>query len=167
MRAMLLERPRPAEESPLRLAEIPPPAPGPGVALVFCALALMAKPNPSSGNVEDQIVQTERAWLAAEASDDLPALRRIVADDFIGTAFGPNVLTKTDIVPPEGASSNRMPKSSLHESTVRVYGDTAVLIGDVVNDDPKQPGSLRVTTVFQKRPQGWQMIAAHLAKAAE
>ena len=88
-----------------------------GVALVFCALALIAKPNPSSGNVEDQIVQTERAWLAAEASDDLPALRRIVADDFIGTAFGPNVLTKTDIVPPEGASSNRMPKSSLHEST--------------------------------------------------
>ncbi len=137
-----------------------------GMALIFCSLALIAKPNPSTDKGEDQIVQTERAWLAAEASDDLPALRRIVADDFIGTAFGPNVLTKTDIVPPEGASSNRMPKSSLRERTVRVYGDTAVLIGNVVNDDPKQPGNLRVTTVFQKRPQGWQMIAAHLARAA-
>src|SRR6266851_2587382 len=30
MRAMLLERPQPAEESPLRLTEIPPPVPGPG-----------------------------------------------------------------------------------------------------------------------------------------
>jgi len=137
-----------------------------GMALIFCSLAPIAKPNPSTDKGEDQIVQTERAWLAAEASDDLPALRRIVADDFIGTAFGPNVLTKTDIVPPEGASSNRMPKSSLRESTVRVYGDTAVLIGNVVNDDPKQPGNLRVTTVFQKRPQGWQMIAAHMARAA-
>ena len=137
-----------------------------GIALLFCSLALIAKPNPSTDKAEDQIVQTERAWLAAEASDDLPALRGIVADDFIGTAFGPNVLTKTDIVPPEGASSNRIAKSSLRESTVRVYGDTAVLIGNVVNDDPKQPGNLRVTTVFQKRPQGWQMIAAHMAKAA-
>ena len=37
--------------------------------------------------------------------------------------------------------------------------------GTVVMDDPKQPGGLRVTTVYQKHPQGWQMIAAHMSPA--
>ena len=43
---------------------------------------------------------------------------------------------------------------------MRVFGDTGVLMG-VINTAAGQP-KVRVTLVFQKRPQGWQMIAAQL-----
>jgi ketosteroid isomerase-like protein len=44
---------------------------------------------------------------------------------------------------------------------VRVFGDTAVLIGVISTGGP-QPKEIHATLVFQKRPQGWQMIAARL-----
>jgi len=109
-------------------------------------------------------VQLERDWLAAEASADMPTQRRLIADDFMGTAFGPGVLTKSDIVPSGGDNANRLPKSFLEESTVHVFGDTAVLMGSVSVDD-KKLGGLRVTTVFQRRRPGWQMIATHMSQA--
>jgi len=129
---------------------------------LLCSLALSGVPTPKA---EDEIIKLERDWLAAEASGDMSTLRHLISDDFIGTAFGPNVLTKMDIVPPDGPGENRIGKSSLRDATVKIFGDTAVLMGTVVMDDPKQPGGLRVTTVYQKHPQGWQMIAAHMSPA--
>jgi ketosteroid isomerase-like protein len=108
----------------------------------------------------------ERDWLTAEAAGDLTTLRRMVADDFIGTSVGPGVLTKNDVVPPaQEDNATRLPKSSLRQSTVRVFGDCAVLMGYVAFDDAKQAGGLRVTSVYQKRGDNWQMIAAHLSTA--
>jgi hypothetical protein len=54
-----------------------------------------------------------------------------------------------------------MPKSRLKESTVRVFGNTAVVMGSVAYETLPQPG-FRFTLVFLNRGQGWQMIAAHL-----
>ncbi len=133
------------------------------LSVVLCSMVL-AWPSTPAPTAEDEIVKLERDWLAAEATGDIQTLRRLVADDFIGTAFGPTVLTKTDVVPPEGAAANRLPKSSLRETTVRVFGDTAVLMGYVAFEDSKQPG-LRVTSVYQKRAEGWELIAAHMSRA--
>ena len=51
-------------------------------------------------------------------------------------------------------------------TSVRVFGDTAVLMGSIKTAGAPQPKDMRVTLVCQKRPQGWQMIAAHLAPGA-
>ena len=120
-----------------------------------------AHPNP----VEDQLRQLEQQWLDAAAVPDLPALRKMFADDFMGTAFGPKVLSKEDIIPPDGNTEQHLPKSSLRQSSVRVYGDTAVLMGNVQAQDATTEG-YRVTTVFQKRTQGWQIIAIHMSRSA-
>ena len=61
----------------------------------------------------------------------MTTLQPLIADDFVGTAFGPGVLAKADVVPAEGGSDNRMLKSSLTESTVRVFGNTVVVMGSV------------------------------------
>jgi ketosteroid isomerase-like protein len=134
------------------------------MSIVLCSL-VAARPSAQAPRVEDEITKLERDWLAAEATGDITTLRHLVADDFIGTSLGPNVLTKDDIVPTQEANTNRLPKSSLRESTVHVFGDCAVLMGHVAMDDAKQPGGLRVTSVYQKRADGWQMIAAHLSPA--
>jgi hypothetical protein len=49
------------------------------------------------------------------------------------------------------------------DTNVRVFGDTAVLMG-VINTAGTPPKQIHVTLVVQRRPQGWQIIAAQLTR---
>jgi len=113
-------------------------------------------------NQGDPVLQLVQAWLNAESEGDSAALDKLIADDFLGTGPGGNILNKTDIVPPGGGERPKMPKSRLKESTVRVFGNTAVVMGSVAYKTLPQPG-FRFTLVFLNRGQRWQIIAAHLA----
>jgi ketosteroid isomerase-like protein len=112
---------------------------------------------------EDDFRKLEQSWLDAAAVPDLPALGKILSDDFMGTAFGGEVLSKSDVVPPSGSSPNHMPKCSLRDSTVRIFGDTAVLMGYVEMQGPQAKQGMRMTTVFQKHGESWQVIAVHMS----
>ena len=134
------------------------------VSIVLLSLLGTAQSNTSSTNVQDEIRKLEQRWLDAAAVPDLPVLRSMFANDFMGTAFGPKVLSKNDIIPRQGPVQNHLPKCSLTSSTVRVFGDTAVLIGDVQPEDANEEG-YRVTTVFQKQGPSWEIIAIHMSAA--
>ena len=99
---------------------------------------------------EDDFRKLEQAWLDAAAVPDLPTLRKMFSEDFMGTSFGGGVLSKHDVVPADGISASHMPKSVLKDSTVRIFGDTAVLMGDVEMQVPQKAEDIRMTTVFQK-----------------
>src|SRR5262249_36770748 len=127
----------------------------PAVYFVFRA----PQPFQSNSKPEDQVLQLERDWLAADGKADTAALRHLVADDFMGGASSGTLLSKEDIIPrsgDHGAFAGAIPT----DTTVRVFGDTAVLMGYVKNADSEL---VRVTLVCQKRAQGWQMIAMQLA----
>jgi len=135
----------------------------------LCVLAF-GRPNAASvpaNLTEDDFRKLEQNWLDAEAGPNLPALRKMFADDFMGTSFGGGVLSKTDVVPPDGTQANHFPKSILRDSTVRIFGDTAVLMGAVEMQVPDKAEQIRMTTVFQKRGEEWQVIAVHMSKAGE
>jgi ketosteroid isomerase-like protein len=111
---------------------------------------------------EDQVAQLERDWLTADGKGDATSLRRIIADDFIGSSFDGGLLSKEDIIPQSGGAggfAGAIPSGT----TVRVFGDTAVLLGAITTGGP-QKGEIRVLLVCQKRSQGWQMIAAHMTR---
>jgi ketosteroid isomerase-like protein len=135
------------------------------VILIMCTCGFtIGQSKPSTSSPEDEIRKLEQQWIDAAARPDLQVLGKIIADNFMGTAFGPGVLTKDDIVPPDGSTENHMPKCSLVDPTVQVFGDTAVLMGNLQPEDQKASG-FRVTTVFQKQAQGWQIIAIHMSPA--
>jgi len=134
-----------------------------GLVVCICLLAF-GRPGTASANMsEDDFRKMEQNWLDAAAGPDLPALRKMFADDFMGTSFGGRVLSKSDIVPHD-ATENHMPKSLLHDSKVHIYGDTAVLMGGVEMQVPQATEEISMTTVFQKRAEGWQVIAVHMSK---
>jgi hypothetical protein len=114
---------------------------------------------------EDDFRKMEQSWLDAASVPDLPTLRKMFSEDFMGTSFGGGVLSKNDVVPADGMSANHFPKSVLKDSTVRIFGDTAVLMGDVEMQVPQKAEDVRMTTVFQKHGDGWQIIAVHMSKA--
>jgi len=140
-----------------------------GLAACLCLLAFARSTtsNAPANMTEDNFRKLEQNWLDAAAGLDLPALRKMVADDFMGTSFGGGVLSKSDVVPAEGTPASHMPKSILRDSTVRVFGDTAVLMGAVEMQVPQKPEEVRITTVFQKRDGDWQVIAVHMSKAGQ
>lgn len=114
--------------------------------------------------VDDELRSIPQRWLDAEARRDRAALDRLIADDFMGAGLGPGILTKDDIVPSEGAGENRFPKSKVEETTARQYDSAAVVMGRLATDDPNGSTKFLFTLVFIKRPQGWQMVAAHLSR---
>jgi len=133
------------------------------LAVGFIASVWVApKSMPQGSNTDDTVLQLVQTWLNAESEGDTAALDKLIADDFIGTGPGGNILNKSDIVPPAGGERPKMPKSHVKESTVRVFGNTAVVMGSVAYETLSQPG-FRFTLVFLNRGKGWQMIAAHLA----
>jgi hypothetical protein len=139
------------------------------LAVVICiSLVALGRRNAhaSTSNMgEDDFRKMEQAWLDAASVPDLPTLRKKVSEDFMGTSFGGGVLSKHDVVPADGITATHMPKSVLKDSTVRSFGDTAVLMGDVEMQVPQKAEDIRMTTVFQKHSDGWQIIAVHMSKA--
>ena len=137
-----------------------------GLALALIAFAGLPFALPSKQATtsivqpEDQILQLERDWLAASGKGDVVLLRRIVADDFMGESTDGRLLSKEDVIPREpGASAfeGALPT----ETNVRVFGNTAVLMSYLKMIDSGE--LVRITHVYQKRAQNWQMIAAQLA----
>jgi hypothetical protein len=64
------------------------------IATVFLALLCPLATAPSNASnvaLQDELRKLEQQWLNAAAIPDLPVLRRMFANDFMGTAFGPNV----------------------------------------------------------------------------
>jgi len=117
----------------------------------------------ASATLEDQVAQLERDWLAADAKGDSAAFDRIVANDFMGSAFNGTMLTKQDIMP-QGGNPGGLAGATPSDTSVRVFGNTAVLIGFLIKGDAANPTRTRVTLVCQKRAQGWQIVAGEMAR---
>ena len=134
-----------------------------GLALGLVAtLAVSVKTMPQDTSGQQMVLQLVQTWLDAESQGDSATLDKLLADDFIGTGPGGNILSKGDIVPPAGEERPKMAKSRVKDSTMRLFGNTAVVMGSVAYETLNQPG-FRFTLVFMDRGKGWQMIAAHLA----
>jgi ketosteroid isomerase-like protein len=140
---------------------------------VFClagcvCLLVFGRPSAAraSGNMtEDDFRKLEQNVLDAAAVPDVPALRKMFSDDFMGTALtGDIVLSKSDVISDSG-TGNQLPKSTLRDSTVHLFGDTAVLMGSVEMQMGQKTQEVRMTTVFQKHGENWQVIAVHMSKA--
>src|SRR5690349_1151947 len=129
-----------------------------GAALTFAQQQTAA----SSNRPEDQIIRVERDWLAADGKGDVASLRQIISDDFMGSSFDGGLLTKEDIIP-EGGGPGGFAGATPGQTNVRVFGDTGVLMG-TINTAGSQSKPIRVTLVCQKRPQGWQIVAAQLGR---
>jgi ketosteroid isomerase-like protein len=131
------------------------------------SVSIMSTGMLSTNMGEGDFRKLEQAWLDAAAVPDLPALRKMFSDDFMGTSFGAGVLGKNDVVPPNGSTATHMPKCVLKDSTVKIFGDTAVLMGAVEMQVPQKSEQIRMTTVFQKHGEDWQVIAVHMSKTPE
>lgn len=127
--------------------------------LAFCISAL-TQTMSKSGSVEDEVVVVERQWLKAASEADANALKQVLAENWIATTPGGDIVHQSDFAGNEAQS--KLPPMNLTSHTVSFFGDTAVLMGQLA--PAGQPdAALNMTAVFQRRAGRWQMIATHLS----
>lgn len=123
-----------------------------------------------AGKDEQDLRRLEDDWLASYQRGDKAAFDPIVSDDFTGTDESGKVRNKA-----QERELIQAPPSSINTSLtnqdvqVRIYSDTAVVIGRIVAKI--QPGGQagitfqsRFTDTFLRRQGRWQVVARHYSR---
>jgi ketosteroid isomerase-like protein len=129
-------------------------------AIVFPAFTQTAK-QPGTADAEQAVLKLTRDWLDAEERHDRATLRRIIADDFQGTAVMGRTVLKDDVIPREGTKTGGL-FVNLRDVKARVFGETAIVTGSGESKSGEK-GELRFTVFYVKRGESWQMVAGHLS----
>jgi len=121
---------------------------------------LLNLPAAAAPDAARQLLDLEQRWLTASMRRDIPALREILADDFVDVTYKDTLRGKADHLKSTLAPTKS--KQTLQELKVRHYGDTGIVTGldDVVAQDGAVNYKVRFTDVFVKRSGRWQAVSA-------
>ena len=121
-------------------------------------------PDPA---VEQQLRDVEQAWIKAENNHDAAALRPILDERFISTFDADEPLDKEGFIKyvTKGAPNPSL-SQTLSNLTIRVAGDTAIVVGtDTVTrtrEGKVLTNVLRYTVTYIRRDGRWRALAEHL-----
>jgi ketosteroid isomerase-like protein len=138
-----------------------------GAALLLAISSLPARGADTKG-VEKAIIQMEKDWTEAGIKKDAAAFDRIVADDWISVDFEGNVVNKAAAIADLKSGASSSASVDLGELKVRVYGDTAIVIGSDTEKSTYKgkdsSGHYVWTDVFVKRNGRWQAVSSQSVK---
>ena len=80
-------------------------------------------------NAEAQTLQAERDFLLAHLNCDVAALDRLMADDYAQSNSVGRVVSKAEAIASFDSGERHWDEAHSNELRVRVYGETAVVIG--------------------------------------
>ena len=124
------------------------------------------KETPQHGNKDEQaVLQALHQWVDALQRNDVAAVERIVADDYIITTAEGTVLNKEQDTAPLKSGEVKFETAATEDVKVRIFGKTAVVtgIGRFKGTYKGRPFTVneRFTDVYVKRRDRWQPVAAH------
>ena len=118
-----------------------------------------------SKSVEDTLIQIEHDWGEALLKADVTAWSRFLGDDWVLTYSDGTLVTKAMALADLKEGALKIESFRLDDLKVRVYGDTAVVTGQITEKskfrDKDTSGVRRFTDVFVKREGRWQAVASH------
>jgi ketosteroid isomerase-like protein len=118
---------------------------------------------------EQAVREQERKYRDAVMKQDVAALGRILADDFVATSSRGEIRDKAkeidDIKP---SPDYKMEAFNLDDMSVRIFGDTAIVTGrstlQVAFRGNSSTSVFRYTRVYVKRNGRWQAVAQQLTR---
>jgi ketosteroid isomerase-like protein len=114
----------------------------------------------------EQVSRLQSELVDAYIHHDISALQRILADDYVFTNDRGQVETKEKVLANFKTGGNRTISSYvIHDPKVRVYGDAAIMTYSYTSKEQykgrEDGGTFRITRVFIRMGNGWQMVAGH------
>jgi hypothetical protein len=127
------------------------------------SLTLTIASGQSAKTAQDDISEATSKWLKNINTGDRSALDATMDERLVATTPGGDVLTKDRLVPDDPSRPvQQLPALTLDSPIVRLYGDTAVLMGRLKSTD-KSAGDLNGTFVYTRQNGSWKLIALHLS----
>ena len=127
-------------------------------------LLLATAASLNAADPKADVLAAMESWKQAMLTKDTAALDRLLHPDLTYSHSDGKTQTKADLLKSPGNNQS----ITFGETTVRVYGDTALVKGPVefVNQTANGPNTvhLSVLHVWLKGPQGWQMVARQATK---
>ncbi len=120
----------------------------------------------NANELKEQVIKFERERLAAFAAADKATFDRMVSDDVTVTHSSGGISTKADLMEAmrPATPEQPLPALTIEEPKVRLYGESAVLTGNLVETarDGRRELVLRFTNTYARHDERWQMVAGQL-----
>ncbi len=140
------------------------------LALVFPALVVGQPKSKESqaGGLEQQLKHMEDDWQKAIKNKEAATLKRILAEDWVGTDDKGKVLNREPYISQTTSNPDAIESTENFDMQVRVYGDTAVVTGGSREKGTRSgtayTDTYRWTDVFVRRGGRWQAVVSQWAK---
>ncbi len=125
----------------------------------------MAAFNATLESSEQHLKRLVEKWHRAIASRDTAALDAIWDESYLSTGPDGKLITKEQELASVAASDLTFHSLIADVLAVRVYGETAVVLGRSLARGKYQgqdvSGEYRFTTVFRHGPDGWRAVVSH------
>jgi len=133
------------------------------VVLAFSYLGIAQAKGGKSTNVTDAIKKLEQQRNEAILKGDTATLDRLTSDDYTNTTAQGKIEKKADIMDGFKSGKIKFESRELSDLDVRVYGNTAVVTGQVnqkaTNNGVDTSGQSRFTRVYVKQNGRWVSVA--------
>ena len=121
-----------------------------------------------NSDAEQKVLETMRRYVEAYGQNDVAALDKILADDFVFTSSRGIVVTKAQELADIRSGGMRTEAATVDEARVRVRGDAAVVTGRAtlkgVWHGQDFSGQYRVTATWVKEEGRWRLLAEHASR---
>ncbi len=138
--------------------------------LVVASLLLLA-PFLAVAQDSSKIIAMENLWNRAELNNDAPAVRLLLAEDFVMTVAEGTLYNKAQMVASVADKSYRPDVLQSSDMVVHYYGNTAVVTGAYYEkgSDKGKPWERRgrFTDTWMNLEGRWQCIASHFSVKAK
>ena len=131
------------------------------ISLIAILLTVAPLASAQTGKAEQQVLQAEKDRFAAMIKGDRPALEKLLADDLTYTHSSSVLDTKAAYMAGLRSGKSKYEAIDRKPSTVRLYGDTAIITGDAQIKLRSQPAPfwIRYTLMYVKQGAAWKMVA--------
>ena len=116
-----------------------------------------------AASVEEELEKFEKDRAAATVKGDVATLEKQTADDYTFINFNGKMADKSQMIDNFKTGRTKLTSNDVSDMKVRVYGNTAVMIGKadlagtIEGKEAKQ--EVMFTRVFVKKGGGWQTVA--------
>ncbi|MEW6735099.1 MAG: nuclear transport factor 2 family protein [Acidobacteriota bacterium] len=118
------------------------------------------KKQSENEKIEQDLIQLDRQWAELAVRGDITAFDRIIADEHVSTFSNGKLVTRDEDRAYIATSAAKYQSITTDDVKIRVYGDTAIIIGRVmVKTRSGSEAQYRYTTVWVKRQHNWQIVA--------
>jgi ketosteroid isomerase-like protein len=118
---------------------------------------------PHHENTHKEIEGLELDWREAQLTNNVSAVDRLLADDYLGISSNGTLETKADELARRRSGTLHITRLELSDIKVRIYGDTAVVTSraDLVgkSGDRDISGRYRYTRVYSNRDGQWRIVS--------